>query len=331
VGGFFVSSLPLDELTKKYSIKSRCVITRHGVETFLHIKEVVSKNLSSAIARFEVQRRARPQVATPQWPGGYFGFPGPEKDAVNIADILKKTWRKEYLPGPVALISTTFCSTLVGFLRPLHPANRRLRVTLHRTIRLGDEELLQQTCNYQGINLEDDVASIGRTFDAKAATIGLAYKTRKVVRTRKGMTPNRLQKAMTRLGLPKISSKMSDKVCFLLAIPILQPTNSFLGKSPVAGVIYIDSEAKNFFLTDDVIRQLLKMVSEMLEAIANRSIRFSRIQNLGLESSNRNAPNAIAIPQAVRGVFSSLNMAPPDTKRRFQFNFEHYDFLPVSR
>src|SRR5947207_2825940 len=114
-------------------------------------------------------------------------------------------------------------SALAGALRDAHPEPGRLRVTLHRAITVGDQELLQQACDYLGADDEAGSASTAaRTFPAENATIGLAYTCRRIVRSLRKVKPEDLKSAMGQLNLNAASRTMAGDVGFVLAIPILE-------------------------------------------------------------------------------------------------------------
>src|SRR5262249_8488071 len=154
-----------------------------------------------------------------------------------------------------------------------HPTKKNLRITLHRSIQIGEEkELLQQTCDYPG----DPLHTAGRTFPADTATIGIAYQTRKIARSKKGIKPDRLAAVMKTLNLSAASRAMSEGVSFVMAVPILEPLTKFTLPSPVAAVIYIDSNAQGFFIEDAELQQLVAKINGLLSALRNANA-FDRI------------------------------------------------------
>jgi hypothetical protein len=200
---------------------------RHGTERKEQFKRVLSERLYET---FEASFRRQVPLSLSdhqKWNGGYFGFRGPAADAPRLPDEKKKSWRKEYLPGPTALLASAFCSSLVGVLSQKHPNSERLRVTLHRAISFGTEEVLQQACDYAGMGLAGQSSTAARTFPALNATIGLAYSCRQVVRSRFGVSRVQLRKAMDFLRIRDASSNMDKAVGFVLAIPLLEPETRF--------------------------------------------------------------------------------------------------------
>ena len=334
-GGFFPSSLKLEDLLAAQGIDERLVVRRHGTERDALLKELLSDHLYSSI---ENQRKGNPKAFLQsdeiQWSGGYFGFPGKSKNAKGLADSLKGQWRKEYLPGPTALLALSFCSGLTGFLKTLHPKSGRLRVTVHRAIAFGGEQLLQQLCEYQGIGIDPNgPLSAGRTFPAGNATIGVAFKSRKIVRSTRAVEPLKLNKAMEKLELNEASRGMSKDVCYVLAIPLLSEVDVQQGKSTeVVGVIYADSTSRDFELED---RDLTTMVA-MAQCLVNA---LSCLKNDGLDRV-RSVP--LATKSATDGITMHANnvpdglelvqtVSPPKVVEPIYLNYDHSDFVPVRR
>lgn len=338
-GGFVPSNMDEKILAKKHAIPSECVVRRHGTDRESPLKALLSECLFSDV---ECRRNKDPENAFRQrdqseWPGGYFGFFG-SSGAAEMAspeDPIRSTWRKEYLPGPTALVATTLCTSLAGLLSRSHPENERLRVTLHRAVSFGSEELLQQCCSYCGLRISrNEETSAGRTFPAKNATIGLAYRCRGMVRSLRDVKPEALETAMQLLNLNAASSKMLSKVRFLIAIPILEPQRpmKFTGANPVAGVIYIDSTAQEFFIDGDLLADVVALIDGFARGLEHESSNsINRIINRPLTGLSGEVPTAEPFPQDLANALELLPQPPPATTEAFQFNFEYTDFMPVRR
>jgi hypothetical protein len=311
-------------------------VRRHGTFRDEQLRACLSKPLYDAIA---IQRGgAKPdpftQSDTELWSGGYFGYPGRTQDTGKIEDVTREHWRKEYLPGPVQFLATSFCAVLSGALMSRHPDPGRLRVTLHRTLALRDEELLQQCCDYLGTpDVKGKTSTAARTFPASHATIGCAYSSRRIVRSLKDTAPAALKGAMEPLSLNAASREMSDKVGFVLAIPILQPEEpgQFVSPSPVAGVIYVDSEAPNFFVLDDELQSIVKMTDQFLLGLQRaEETPYDRIVNMPLRRRGTSLPTASLIPDSVKGELELvIGVEPPRIASPFQFNHDYSDFVEV--
>lgn len=335
-GAFVPSSEDESRLLQQHSIPPAQVIHRHGTLREQQLKRVLHEDLYN-----EIQKRrggAMPDpFSQPQdilWMGGYFDFYGPSKHRYTAPDPIKAHWRKEYLPGPTALLATTFCSSVAGVLRGAHPEGRRLRVTLHRTLILGeDDELLQQSCDYFGTDDAKGETQAARTFPARNATIGLAYRCRRIVRSIRNVRPEQLAAAMRRLNLNEASQAMSAEVSFVLAIPILQPEDRFIALKPVAGIIYIDSTAPTFFIEDEGLRPLVSMTNLLIYGLENPPLaKFDRIRNVPLKGLRDTAPARDELPNdiEVRDALELVDaIAAPRSSKEFQFNFDCADFVAV--
>jgi hypothetical protein len=310
----------------QYSIEESNVIRRHGTLRDELLRSVLSESLCSQLA-------STLQTDSQLWPGGFFGYPGLEETSPSLSDNVKEKWRKEYLPGATALLGTVFAAQLGGLLNNRYSEPDRLRVTLHRAIKFGDEELLQQTCEYFGSADGRSTESAGRTFPAKNAAIGLAYTCRKIVRTVRDVDPERLVEAMEALSLNKASRTMAKGVRFILSIPILEPEepNRFTAPSPVVGVIYIDSKQDGFFLEDSDLKEMVAMTMQFLGALPPATNGpFDRINNIFLSGPSDAIESALTIPTEVADVFELSAIEPPQTRDCFQLNFDYADYLPVS-
>lgn len=221
----------------------------------------------------------------------------------------------------------------------MHELNKRLRVTLHRVVSIGDEWLLQQACDYAGSTLENsDEKTAARTFPAKNATVGLAFRTRSIIRSEFEVDPQVLKNTMQTLNLNDASRNMSDSVRFVCAIPLLFAEG--VNSRGVCGVLYIDSSSEKFFLNDQHLVYLCSLAESFLRSLSKLSIKpVDRIINYGfrfsgLDEEGRVFPRAedlIAYP----GLSYVSNVSAPCIDiaeiqgSEFLLNFEHVDFLPV--
>lgn len=328
-GGFSPTSMSEAKILAQYSISEDCIIRRHGTPKKKQFKRLLAPDLFE-IFKQKLKRSAFSLDDSQKWRGGYFGFPGPDAGAPGLPNEFKKGWRKEYLPGPTALLASALCSSIVGVLRQTHPTDRRLRVTLHRASILGSEEVLQQACNYQGIRI-DPGSTEARTFPASNATIGVAYGCQKIIRSRRGISPEDLRRVMIALNLTYASSDMKHDVGFVLAIPLLEPETNYTAPKPVAGVVYIDSSAEDFYVDDDLLKTLIAIVDSFLNGLtASSADAFGRVQNLPHTGIRKN----IVRPQSLSSVAAEAlefveKIPPPRTIKPFQLNYDHADFAPT--
>ncbi|MEA2758944.1 MAG: hypothetical protein QOH65_1557 [Methylobacteriaceae bacterium] len=326
-GGFYPTHQDEDKLIKDYTIPPGQVVRRYGTKREEHLESILSEKLYAAV-------KTRRGCAIPdplsqseklRWQGGYFGFFGPARNAEKTqSNEVRKTWRREYLPGPTALVAGGFCAGLAGSLRAKHGQDAQFRVTFHRAILIGTDELLQQCCDYFPA-IEESTAA--RTFPARNATIGLAYRCRTIVRSLRGVPEDLLSTAMTSQHVGEASR--AETWTFVLAIPILEPENCFTKPSPVAGVLYVDSNAEGFFIDDEELGRIRTMTQEFLDGLENaQKLGLDRIRNIALTGLSRDAPARDELPEKVTGALELVADPPaPTTQHAFQFNFDYSDFV----
>lgn len=332
-GGFAPSTEKAPALKARFSIENDTVIERHGVRPLEQLRRMIPEGLFGLI---EQQRKNDPkgfglQTASPMWSGGYFGYTGREEDTGKIGDEQRRGWRKEYLPGPTALVATSLCGAIAGVIERMHPQAMHFRVTLHRVLSIHGEDLLQQACDYLGRGLEKASATAGRTFPAHAATIGAAYRTRRVVRTPRNVENADLQVGMTQLHLHQAARTMMPEVRFILAIPILQPEASHYAPSPVAAILYLDSRDDDFFLDDDQVQELCDILKTAARSIvAPSGAALGRLRNVQLEPV-RQTPREPATASTGTSALEILGkVEAPLVTREFVLNFDHTDLAPAT-
>lgn len=326
-GGFAPSQEPEEALTERFDIPEKHIVRRHGTKRLEQLKRLVSEDLFKAM---EARRDASPgyhrQEAKPRWTGGYFGYPGRTDQIRSIGDQSKRYWRKEYLPGATAIAASTLCGAVAAAIERLQPGAGHFRLTLHRAIVIGSEELLQQCCDYVGRNLKESTDTAGRTLPADTGTIGLACQTRRIVRTKSGAANAAINEDMIELGLEEAARKMSDDVVFVLAIPIVQPDDDFFAPNPTAAVLYVDSRSEDFWLDDDQVVQLRNLIERSirsLESTAHGSL--GRLRNLPLRDRS-GCPLPAASPRVRIETLDILDQPlPATTCGAFVLNFDYSD------
>jgi len=209
-GGFSPSTENEEPLCKRLGIRPEHIVRRHGPDRRAQFTRLLAKELNELIVEEELR-----QPAEIGWQGGYFGIPGRLSDAENVESDEREAWRKEYLPGPTAMLATTLCGAVAGVLAHLRPEATHDRVTLHRVIELNGETLLQQACDYAGRTESPKQSPTGRTFPTEMATIGQAYACRRPIRSLKDVTAEELQKAthLLRLGPPPAIWRRKSNSC----------------------------------------------------------------------------------------------------------------------
>jgi hypothetical protein len=332
-GGFVPTFARIKQVAAMHGIPDKQIIRRHGTKRDKNLHKLLSTTLEHEVSKHFGDGSHRSQSENILWPGGYFGFPGSLEAAKTLGDDVRQEWRKEYLPGPTALAALSLCTAIAGLLLRDHTRDKRLRVTLHRTRMVGEEPLLQQCCEYVGTSIPKTKPGAARTFPTEKATIGLAYRCRQIIRSAEGVPPETLRQAMEALGLRVASREMSFQVGFVMAMPIVQPerVDEFSGPSPVAGVLYVDSEEPNYFIGD----QRLKDLAEMVELFARDAstfglVEFRRIRNLSVGKRANELADRATIPPAIAGALETVSaVEPPRTTKAFQLNFDYVDFVPA--
>ena len=331
-GGFAPSMEEIDVLATRFSIPPENIIRRHGTDRIAHLSRFLATNLAKSIAAEWGKDRcaSKQQSADIHWPGGYFGTPLRSKEAGTLSDDDRQVWRKEYLPGPTALIGISVSGAVAAMIMQKRPKTKNLRVTLHRVLAIHDEELLQQTCDYVGRTMEKTEFTSARTFPAANATIGQAYETRSIVRSTPGITPMKLNQDMQELKLNDASRKMSDKVGFVVAIPVLQPENEFYLPSPVCAVVYFDSKDAGFDLGDDELADIVTLIGNMLENIrVESSTPLNRLENTPLSQFGKAVPTSEPLASLTHDGLTISKVRPPILRGGFVLNYDHSDLTPL--
>jgi hypothetical protein len=332
-GGFSPSTDPNSILRKKFNVAKDLEVQRHGVKPLDLIgKFLPTKAFEEIKGRRETEKTTFGlQSANSHWPGGYFGYEGAESDVELTNNDDRRQWRKEYLPGPTALLATTLCGSVAGAIRRLKPGVKHFRVALHRTMSLNGEDLLQQACDYVGNGLEESSATAGRTMRADALTIGVAYQTRQVVRTPIGVTRQKIKTGMEKLSLRSVARKMMSDVSFVFAMPIVQPDTSYYSPSPVAAVLYLDSRDIGFWLADDEIAELSKIVEGATRAMdAADGASLGRVRNFPLSRIVDAPPSNAAEETGIEALEIVSGVLPPSTIDGFVLNYDYTDLAPVT-
>lgn len=324
-GGFAPSVEDEAELRKRLGISNEHFVRRYGPQKRVQVERLLSSDLAKLL-----KPDGQKQKAEIRWEGGYFGYPGPREYAKTVASHDREGWRKEYLPGPTALAATTITSAIAGLLGALRPQAGNYRVTLHRALELHAETLLQQACEYAGRTDPPRTPTLGRTFSANVATIGQAFGSHRVIRSKKDVAPERLQEAMDLLKLTKDARDMRRGVNFVLAFPILQPSSAYFGITPVAGVVYIDSSSVGFWLNDLEVGQICTVVGDAVRGLDHPKKQFDRIRNIRLATVRTRTVAPTPLRPDVQFALEEVEVIPPTLEREFQLNFDFSDLVPLA-
>lgn len=332
-GGFSPSSESERAICSRFGIAKNHVIKRHGVKPLAQLARSLPKDV---YAKIEQRRKNESesfglQPAKSHWPGGYFGYLGAEATAGDTDDNERREWRKEYLPGPTALLATTICGSIAGAIARMRPNAEHYRITLHRTLLLNNDELLQQACDYVGKGLIGASATAGRTMIASALTIGAAYQTRKIVRTPRGVTEEAIKDGMEELKLASVARKMQQDVRFVVAIPVIQPQEKHYAPSPVAAVLYLDSRDVDFWLEDSEIEVLARIVEGAVRAIdAAEGGALGRVRNFAPRRVCHKSETGAVSKTGTDALEIVFAVKPPSTDSEFVLNYDHSDLAPVT-
>ncbi|MDM3973868.1 FAD-dependent oxidoreductase [Mycobacterium marseillense] len=332
----------LNRLAKEHGVSAERIIIRHGTETKAGLADVLAGLLDEKIEECFENKSFYRQTDSPRWPGGYFDMPGiTEYEQGNIhraKNEVRRYWRKEYLPSPTEAIATAFCSAIAGFLMSTtHRSARfssRLRVTLHRTLISGDEVVLQQCCDYQGIEVRAEKNRAGRTFPSRNGTVGAAFDRRCVVRTKHDAVKDALLADMSDMSLNWASQNMASRVASVAAIPLLGPDRSLPGPARnVIGVLYLDSYDENAFVDDEMMGQVVSMCQSFLDSLPRvAETTAGRIANTEFwhRDTPRNARSRAIKSKPWRALEEARIGVPRSVELR-HLNFDFSDFTPVEQ
>jgi NAD(P)-binding Rossmann-like domain len=324
-GGFIPTCECYRDVQKRYNIPDELVIVRHGTKREALVSQILADHGSEQVrnALGDISKQSGDRIG---WQGGYFGFPGKWEQRSELdGDELRRSWRKEYLPDATQIACATLCSAVAGSIRKRFPSTE-FRLTFHRSMLLYEEPLLQQCCEYV---MKDQVSSgtAGRTFTASSASIGLAYRLEKVIRTKQNVSHSELYDLMDKLSLNEAARAMRGSVRHLACLPILQSPDSYVGDSRVAGILYIDSDNPDAHFDDE----FLKLVAAMLEdfgQMVSRSVGdLSEVRNVPLTTRQLNPSNKKADEIDFSGVFDLCSaIDPPIVDAAMQINLDETSF-----
>jgi hypothetical protein len=332
-GGFTPASGELEDVAARFKVSDEHIVRRHGTKRLEQLKRLLPTPIYDEIVEARGSNpEAYRQGSKIQWSGGYFGMRGRAADYALLSDAEREVWRKEYLPGPTGLLAASIAGAVAGHLLARRPGLSHLRVTLHRVITIHGEDLLQQACDYFGTGAGDTRSTAGRIFRADIATIGQAYRTQRIVRSRPQVTPKDLGKAMERLKLNTASRTMSKDVRFLAALPVLQPESRFYAPSPVCAVLYLDSRDPSFDLDNAGFVELADIVTRAVGAarLACEGV-LDRLENTALRAIVTTPMPGEPLSADVADQLVVVDVDPPSVTEAFVLNIDHSDVTPVSK
>lgn len=332
-GGFIPSSTPLEQLEFEYSVPVDRIVRRHGTLRDELLEELLDVNFFDELQQARrTNNRNLIQEAQSRWPAGFFDYYGSVAEAAATPNHLKRSWRREYLPASTELISSAFCAAVAGYLTARPEKFCELRVTLHRVVAIGDEEFMQQACQYVGnSSAERMLNTAGRTFPPTHATIGLAYKKKKIVASELEVDSTRLQETLVGLKLGEASRNMSNNVQSLLAIPLLCPngrdSDELYPHSRVFAMLYVDSYTQGCF-TPDTISVLNHMCLNFVSEVERISLdKIERISNYISQQVSGHVDDVAEVKHL--GLVVHEDIEPPKANSPLALNFDHADFILI--
>jgi len=314
-----------EKICKEYGISPNDVICRHGVKPEKTVEDVLDSELRGICQQGIERVKKSTQPTTVHWTGGYWHKASERLPGGKPADeATKAQWRLEHLPPATEVLVSGFISGVAGFLEAHGSVGNDFRVTLHRTLYVGDEPTLQQAAKYYGNS--DRLGKAGRTFGFSHATVGYAAVTRKIVSTRsKANTETDSQYAADlhedteNLKVTEDSQRMNPNVRSIIAIPILSPD-----EERTLAVLYADSTSVNAFDESSI-----TTLATMCKSFASKldEIDFNRVANFTIV-----APDSV--PQMKGEVIEKLKVirpierpSAPIAKSASYLNIEFTDFV----
>jgi hypothetical protein len=317
-----------EKLLKEHGIDAGDVIYRHGIKKSAEkaVEDVLDRELKDACAK-EVDKLKNNvgQPANICWTGGYWHQQSDKLSGKVAADEATKAgWRLEHLPAATELLVTGFISAVSGYLSAIGSVGADFRITLHRTLYVGEEPWLQQAAKYVGNTSR--LGKAARTFGFNHASVGYAAVARQIVCTRSkdisetdAQYAEALQQDTEQLKVTADSQRMNPNVRSVLAIPILTPD-----KNRTLAVLYADSTTVNAF-EESCITTLVEMCKSFASEIGD--IDFSRVGNFQV-------PPTVSIPEMDGGAIARLQVmkalespSPPSAKNASYLNVEFTDFI----
>ena len=159
----------------------------------------------------------------------------------------------EFVPPTTLTMATTFVSTIADVLSQAlvkndppdgNVSDPQLRITLHRVIQIGEQEVFQQISPYRGIVLRKQYDGVGRVFPISGGMVGLAVRTGKPIVYRK--EPEEFGKMQALTNFETLLAKpIEPHVDSMLAVPFFVRDRA--GDPVVSFVLFADTSNGKFF------------------------------------------------------------------------------------
>ena len=259
--------------SRDYPKSDYTIFIRHGTDRGAVFKEVQCEDdIAQLTAR--AGESGRVNTSEPIWPAGWW-----------TRQQLLGGERREFVPPATLSIATTFVSTLSDIIKLLHTDEQvQFRVTLHRLIKVQDEEFFQQISRYAGTRVE---GAPGRVFDLGSGLGGLACRLGRPVIVRRNED---FAEIWSDLGFKDLEAHPIDlSVQALLACPFFAPIRSSGKPTHVSLMLFMDSGQADFFHHHNklVLRNVYAACKGFVDNIErmreNRDVNFSSSEYLGHE------------------------------------------------
>lgn len=321
VGGFSIWGGDIKHLAVEEHVSDEALVIRHGPKVDDGIQRVLGPALRVRLGGGTVEGQT--QATRNRWEPGYFGTTLRPAD-----DETKKFWKREYLPPSTEIVAASVCGAVAGALSKEHGDVGRLRITLHRVLQIGDSYAFQQCCDYAGVGVLGESKTAGRTFPLDIMTIGHAYRTRSIVRSRREAGAQDLQQDAKNAHLDDSARRMSEQVEAVLAIPLLAPA---VGEEPgrIVAVLYADSGVRGFFAEDARVERVAMMCAQALGAAASEIRRAREISNFAFPGGPPRSPQAES-KLSMDSLETVAGLAPPSLAFS-RLNLDQTTFLEAER
>lgn len=218
-------------------IKAERFIVRHGPDT-LSVCKIAKFNEGIKLFR-DPESEKTFDTSLRLWPAGWWG----ERTQIYLGKQ-----RLEFVHPTTTTIANTFVSTLSDIIKLKHKKrNPNFRMTLHRIVRVNEQEYYQQISRYAGTR---SGGGVGRVFDVKTGMVGLSCRIGKPITVVRDKYFKKIWKLLRLYDFD--AHEINRAVRSLLACPFFAPREPGQRTRYTSLVLFMDSAEPDFF-TDDVL------------------------------------------------------------------------------
>lgn len=175
----------------------------------------------------------------------------------NVLTEIKMEYSRPKFPEPVPtgtqLAVLPFLAAVEGLVTA-SAEGKAVRVTMHRVMAREQHRYIQQICDYLGQGFDRSIQSGGRLFPQETGLMGKAIEEKKVFRTKKYESLDKLHKDLNK----DLKENNSDKSIDQSAISFLSVP--FVGSDgQTVLVLYVDSYRLNHFADDILVENTVNM------------------------------------------------------------------------